>query len=177
MKQAWQTELQAMEAKRPSAWSRLVRPRVIVLPSFVTGRRLGAWTLCHFIFVTEAQAACPPRVRRYILGHEYGHIICGHAALQWAWLASGLLSLLGMLAPLAILLSLGIQSAVLYSLANQAHGAKREMSADAAAADLCGAVVALEGARWMANAMGDQAKPERQARLAELEQRVREQTA
>lgn len=177
MKEAWKTELQAMEAKRPSAWSRFVRPRVVVLPSFITGQRLGAWTLCHLIFVTEAQAACPPRVRRYVLGHEYGHIVCGHAALQWAWLASGLLSLLGMLAPLAILLSLGIQSAVLYSLANQAQGARREISADATAADLCGAAVALEGARWMADAMGDRAKPERQARLAELEQRVREQTA
>ncbi len=177
MKEAWTTELQAMEARRPSAWSRLVRPRVIVLPRFFTGHRLGAWTLYHLIFVTEAQAACPPRVRRYVLGHEYGHILCGHAALQWAWLASALLSMLGMLLPIAILLSLGIQTAVVYSLANATQGAKREMSADAAAAELCGAAVALEGARWMARALGDQAKPERLARLAELEQRAREQAA
>jgi Zn-dependent protease with chaperone function len=177
MKEAWKTELQAMEAERPSAWARLVRPRVVVLPRCLTGERLGAWTLYHLIFVTQAQAACPPRVRRYVLGHEYGHIVCGHAALQWAWLASALLSLIGMLLPIAILLSLGIQSAVLYSLANAAQGARREMSADAAAADLCGASIALEGALWMADAMGDKAKPERQARLAELEQRARGQAA
>lgn len=177
MKETWKTELQAMEAKRPSAWSRFVRPRVVVLPRSLTGSRLGAWTLCHLIFVTEAQAACPPKVRRYVLGHEYGHIVCGHAALQWAWLASGALSLLGMLVPAAILLSLGIQSAVLYSLANTAQGARREISADATAAELCGAAVALEGARWMADAMGDSTRPERLARLAELEQRVRAQHA
>lgn len=177
MKEVWQTELQAMEAQRPSAWSRLVRPRVIVLPRFFVGQRLGAWTLYHLIFVTEAQAACPPRVRRYILGHEYGHIVCGHAALQWAWLASALLSMIGLLLPGVVLVSLSIQSAVLYSLANAEHGARREMSADAAAADLCGASVALEGALWMADAMGDRAKPERQARLAELEQMAREQAA
>jgi len=168
----WSTDLAAISARRPTQWARLVTPRVFVLPRMLTRSRLGAWTLYHWIFITPAQASCPTEVRRYILGHEYGHILCGHSRLQWLWLVGSILYTLSFFAPPLVLLGVIIQAAAMSSLLNRRQETAREISADSVAADLFGAPEVLAAARWMSAAVGDGQNPQRQVRLAKLEQRA-----
>jgi hypothetical protein len=174
MNALWTSELSEINARRPCFSARLIMPRVFVLPRWFCRNNYGAWTYFNFVLITPAQTQCPAEVRHYVLGHEYGHIFGGHVYLQWAWLFAGILYLIGMLTPIMqmTLIALSIKSIVFYKLVHPRIGAEREFYADNIAADLFGPRTALEGSRWMANALGDIRQAERQARLSRLATRA-----
>lgn len=172
MRQAWEADLESIKHRMPSRWARWVQPRLVVLPAWCTGRRAGAWTLFNCIIITQQQRDCPEGVRRYVLGHEFGHIARGHTALQWAWLAGALLYVGGISHPAAIATSLVIQTMVMAKMLSTRQEAARELSADDVAVELFGASVALEGARWMCAQRGDGEGAVRRRRLARLEECV-----
>lgn len=164
----WQYELDAIAQSHPCFWARFAHPRIVVLPTCLN-RGYGAWTYLRWIVLTQKQCDCPAHVRRYVLGHEFGHIYGRHVGMQWLWLLAGFLYGVGLFSPALLLLAICIKSVLFYGIVNKRLGTNRELYADAIAAQLFGAKSALRAARWMTRATGEQNSEQRALRLLRLE--------
>ena len=89
----WTTDFVAAQSRLPHWLSKAVRPRLLFLPPWWPAPA-GAWAYLHLIFVSHALRDAPTEVRRYIVGHEYGHIQANHTVLHFLYwfAATGLLA-------------------------------------------------------------------------------------
>ena len=164
----WEVELKWALTRVALAQRPLLRPRIIKLPSWLTSG-YGAWTLFHIVAITEQQASCPSQVRRYIIGHELGHLCGGHYLLQYFWVFAEIIFLLG--AALASAAALfGILLICIASIGFMHPGwiLEREVFADRVAADLFGTREVITASLWMSYQVGDFHTRGRQARLRKL---------
>ena len=150
------------------------RPRVVKLPAWVT-KGYGAWTLFSIIFISDKQASCPADVRRYVLGHEVGHLCGGHQSLQYFWVFSQTMFFIGMaIAPAIALTGLILMCVAFGGFVHPALNLKREVFADRVAVELYGPHSVVVGATWMARQLADIDTTQRQARLKQLRSYLRD---
>lgn len=165
----WQSDFAAAQARLPCWLSRLARPRLIFLPSWWPAP-VGAWAYLHMVFIGPALRDAPADVRRYVIGHEYGHIQANHTVLHFFYWCAALGFLVAVLGHMPALgawscLVLAVVS-FLVLLPPLARG--REYQADAVAALLYGQETALRGALWMADKTGTISNAFRRSRLRRL---------
>lgn len=134
--------------------------------------RHGAWSYMHFILLGPGLSGAPKPVKRYVLGHELGHIRHGHTSLNYLFTvaAIGFLPLYWLsmrpgigTAPVAAvaLLLMASKSTLLF------FPRKREYQADRHSLGLVGQKDAIEGSLWMAHHNHDMT-PLRRERLRRL---------
>jgi len=165
----WKMDFINAQARLPHWLSHLIRPRLIFLPGWWLNP-LGAWAYLHLVFIGPGLVDAPLAVRRYIIGHEYGHIQSNHTILHFVYWCAVLCFLAAVVEQMPVL---GISSCLLLtislSLILQPHLArKREYQADKIAALVFGPEVALQGALWMADKTGMMNDEFRCARLEHL---------
>lgn len=165
----WQAEFADAQERLPCWLSRLARPRIFFLPRWWPAP-VGAWAYLHMVFIGPGLRDAPDDVRRYIVGHEYGHIQANHTLLHFFyWLGA-----LGFaLAAIWHMPALGAWSCLVLAVVSLlvvlpplARG--REYQADAVAALLYGREAALNGALWMADRTGTIGNEFRRSRLRRL---------
>lgn len=84
----WQAEFADAQERLPCWLSRLARPRIFFLPRWWPAP-VGAWAYLHMVFIGPGLRDAPDDVRRYIVGHEYGHIQANHTLLHFFyWLGA-----------------------------------------------------------------------------------------
>lgn len=150
---------------------RSVRPRIVRLPHWCRSG-YGAWLLFPFVIITHDQANCPADVRRYVLGHELGHLCGGHHRLHYLWVAGQVLFLIGAIAsPVTALIGLALLTLVWLAHAHPRWSLEREAFADEIATRLLGRERVLASALWMSAHVGDTHTRERQKRLEILRER------
>ncbi|MGK9451706.1 M48 family metalloprotease [Acidithiobacillus caldus] len=186
----WDAELQAMTAAAPQrlaqadhslsalfGWRkgfRHITPKLVTLPAWWPFHGYGAWSYMRYIIVSrELLRDAPGSVRRYVLGHESGHIRFGHTALNYMFPLTSVLFAVAFYSfacggpqvkPLAasiLLLLLIAKSALLW------FPKRREFQADQYAAAMAGKETAIAGSIWMAHHAGDLSRL-RQQRLLRL---------
>jgi len=167
--QVWTSELEHALQRMPRRERLYFRPRLIKLPAwFASG--YGAWTLLGVVLITDTQAGCPADVRRYVVGHELGHLCGGHQYLQYLWiLAQGLLLVGAAVAPAAALLGLALICVAFVGFVHPRWNLEREFFADRIAVELYGPHAMVTSAVWMSRQLGDSHTSERQARLQQLD--------
>ncbi|MDA8118687.1 MAG: M48 family metalloprotease [Gammaproteobacteria bacterium] len=170
----WRTDFAAAHAHLPWWPAKLLRPRLVFLPFWWPLSSNGAWAFLNVILVGYGLRNSPTYVRRYIIGHEYGHIQSNHTFLQ-----------LGILVAL-----MGVELARIYQMPSVEGwswlfllimGAlvlwpplerSRQYQADSVAASLYGQETARQGMLWMAykTATFDKTRRKRLTRLGWQEQ-------
>jgi Zn-dependent protease with chaperone function len=170
----WKADLKAALERKSRWWMRgRLSPRIVVLPRLWAG--YGAWTLFGKIFITKQLVGCPEHVRRYIIGHELGHLYGGHVYLQALFLFSYSMLVAGELSHSAItLLALGLTSVFYVIFVTPRFSLARECFADSVAVDLYGPHAVLTSSVWMARRVRDVDSKERQARLKRLRTYLRD---
>lgn len=151
----WRSDLAQLRAGMPCILAQLVRPRLVFLPCWWSARN-GAWIYFHFIFVGPGLVNAPEDVRRYLIGHEYGHIYCQHICLHYLYWIGIAIASIGAAAQLLTIEALGFLLLATISLLAcwPALMRRRECQADAVAATFFGRDVALRGALWLAQMRG-----------------------
>jgi Zn-dependent protease with chaperone function len=164
----WNAELEAALKRKSRWWMRgTFSPKIVLLPRLWSG--YGAWTLFGKIYITKQQMACPDHVRKYIIGHELGHLYGGHVYLQMLFAFSYVTLVAGELSHSAItVLALALTSILYVVFVTPAFSLARECFADSVAVDLYGAHTILTSSLWMACRVKDVDTRERQARLRRL---------
>lgn len=186
----WDAELQAMTASAPQrlaqantglsslfGWRkgfRHITPKLVTLPAWWPFHWYGAWSYMRYIIVSrELLMDAPESVRRYVLGHESGHIRFGHTALNYMFPVTSVLFVTAMyffdtgepmvkqVSASIILLLLIAKSALLW------FPKRREFQADQYASAMAGKETAIAGSLWMAHHAHDLSKL-RQQRLLRL---------
>lgn len=144
-----------------SGWRRFFRalpPKLVILPAWWPWHGYGAWSYMRYILVSrELVQDAPETVRRYVLGHELGHIRFGHTALNYMYLFTSLAFILAtgvfighyphsakMIAAIIMLLLLIPKSALLW------FPSRREYQADRYAVAMTDRKTAIQGSLWMA---------------------------
>lgn len=154
---------------------RHIPPKLVTLPNWWPYEGIGAWSYMRYILVSPGLLTTAPKeVRRYIIGHELGHIRFGHTALNYLFPATFVAFFSAMMvfesqpqgtlktvSAILMLLLLVPKSALLW------FPKRREFQADAHAAWLYGRDATLRASLWMAEAGGDHSAL-RQARLRRL---------
>ena len=74
----WQTDFAVAQAHLPWWLAKLLWLRLVFLPSWWRLASNGAWAFLNVILVGYGLCNSPTYVRRYITGHEYGHIQWTH---------------------------------------------------------------------------------------------------
>lgn len=169
---AWAHTLGEALAQRRSFWMRgPFTPHIVVLP---TGpERLGAWTLFSTIYISRGQLSCPPGVRKYIIGHELGHILSGDVFLQLLFAGSYFTMIATAGSGTAVQLFAIVISALSLSMfALPSLSLERELRADRFAVQFFGPQMVLEGCLWMGRRLNDLRNPERIARISCLRRYV-----
>lgn len=165
-----QTEFDAVRAAFPSRYGHLLRARIVILPRWMgwlaplTG---GAFIWWFWLVVDHRFPSAPSLVRRYILAHEWGHILRGHAVVlyfYWVFAAPAVFAIWGLtsspsgaahISPLVLLGPLSLCLALLCS--SLIRSVRLEYEADAVAAEAVGPLdaptayqnaVAWSGRRW-----------------------------
>jgi type IV secretory pathway VirB2 component (pilin) len=174
----WEADLAALVGRDLSApgWRHLFRAlpaRLKVFPAWWPVH-YGAWSYMHFIIISDhLKRDAPPITRRYVLGHELGHIRHGHTSLNYLYpvLAAIYITSLWffiygghsvqMLAATIMLLMIVSKSSLLW------FPTQREFQADEYSAQLNGKADTLEGSLWMAHQGRDMSRLRRK-RLARL---------
>jgi Zn-dependent protease with chaperone function len=172
----WNTDLQAALKRKSRWWMRgRLSPKIVVLPRLWTG--YGAWTLFGKIYITRKLTGCPEHVRKYIIGHELGHLYGGHVYLQALFFFSYSMLVAGELSHSAItLLALALTSILYVIFVTPRFSLARECFADSVAVDLYGPHAVLTSSLWMARRVSDVDSKERQARLKRLRMYLRRDT-
>ncbi|MES2353695.1 MAG: M48 family metalloprotease [Pseudomonadota bacterium] len=165
----WKSDFSDIQRRFPCWFTRLIRPRLVFLPAWWPVR-YGAWAYCQFIFIAPGLHDAPDNVRRYLLGHEYGHIYCKHTVLHFVyWLGmAGLCSAFAVPSPLLHVGSLSVLMVVTLLACLPRLAKAREFQADAVAVQVFGQQVVLSGSLWMAEKAGTTANVFRQSRLRRL---------
>lgn len=158
----WETELATLIAKDLAApgWRRVFRAipaELKVLPSWWPVH-YGAWSYMRYIIISHRlKNDAPPVTRRYVLGHELGHIRYGHTALNYLFPVLATFYITGLwffmygqpdiqrMAAAIMLLIIVAKSSLLW------FPTRREFQADDYSARLNGNADALEGSLWMAH--------------------------
>lgn len=174
--QEWNRDLAEIRVALPCKLARCVVPRIIVLPTWWPAQH-GVWIYFCVIFVGRSVVNAPTDARRYLIGHEYGHIYCGHVLLHYAyWMAvSGLV--MGMLvgAPIAVMLCGLLAMMTLLVGVWPSAIERRECQADAIAAQSWGAQRAMTGAVWFMGQRKESRNHLRSVRLALLQSYARDE--
>ncbi len=177
-REAWEADLAALMALDLAApgWRRVFRAipaKLKVLPTWWPVH-YGAWSYMRYIIISHhLKEDAPPVTRRYVLGHELGHIRYGHTALNYLYPVLAAIYVTSLwcfiygapgIRPLAasiMLLLIVSKSSMLWFPSN------REFQADDYSARLNGQTDALEGSLWMAHHGRDLSRLRRK-RLARL---------
>lgn len=164
--ESWQSDLEMIYVGMPCRLARMLRPRLIFLPSWWPARH-GAWIYFHFIFIGPGLMNAPADARRYLIGHEYGHIYCEHICLHYLYWAGIAAAALGALLRLQEIGAIGflLLAAIALLACWPASMLRRECEADAVAATFFGRDVALKGALWVARMRGTMRNSLRRDRL------------
>lgn len=175
---AWEADLTTLMARDLAApgWRgvfRVIPAKLKVLPAWWPVH-YGAWSYMRYIIISRhLQEDAPQVTRRYVLGHELGHIRYGHTALNYLYpvlaaiYAASLWDFIyggpGVQTPAALIMLLLIvsKSSLLW------FPTHREFQADDYSARLNGKTEALEGSLWMAHHGRDLSRLRRK-RLARL---------
>ncbi|MBU2753042.1 M48 family metalloprotease [Acidithiobacillus thiooxidans] len=179
----WKNDLDKMVRSDVSltelkGWRRVFRhihPKLMMLPAWWPWQGYGAWSYMRYILISGKLAKdAPPSVRRYVLGHELGHIRFGHTALNYMYPVTSVLFLTAMGVFLDstvpetktiaafILLALLVPKSALLWFPN-----RREYQADRYAVAVNSTQEAIEGSLWMAE-HGQDRSALRQKRLLRL---------
>ncbi len=168
MMDEWKHELACAVERAETGWPVFTRPRIVKLPAWMRNG-YGAWTIFNVVVITHLQASCPDDVRRYIIGHELGHLVGRHQYLHYLWFAgTGIFILGSLLESRAAMVGLGIMSIVFGTLVHPRLNLKREIFADRIAANLYGSSAVMTSVMWMSKQVGDSHTAERQTRLETL---------
>lgn len=167
----WHHDLSATRAAlTPCKWACLFVPRLIFLPAWWPASS-GIWLYFSLIFVGHSLINAPTEARRFLIGHEYGHIYCGHVWLHyWYWIAM-LGILIGMLSGcMGVLLVCTLLAWLILLVAVWPNACKRrECDADAIAVKAWGPHCALDGALWFMGQRRTTRNHLRAFRLAKLQ--------
>lgn len=85
---------------------RLIRPRLVHLPKWWPAR-FGAWAYLNTAFIGPGLLDATDDVRRYVVGHEYGHIYSKHTLLHLIYALGFASFALGGFAHMLVPLALG----------------------------------------------------------------------
>ncbi|WP_163056974.1 M48 family metalloprotease [Acidithiobacillus ferrooxidans] len=177
-RETWEADLAALMARDLAApgWRRVFRSipaKLKVLPAWWPVH-YGAWSYMRYIILSRhLQEDAPTVTRRYVLGHELGHIRNGHTALNYLYPVLAAIYITSLwcfiyggpgIQPVAaaIMFLLIVSKSSLLWFPNH-----REFQADDYAARLVGQPNALEGSLWMAHHGHDLSRLRRK-RLARL---------
>ena len=165
----WHFELATLANKFPAFLTRFITPRLFFLPLWWPVK-FNAWAYGPYIFIAPGLREAPDDVRQYIIGHEYGHIYCGHTILHFVYWVMFLILTAGNSVHLQLLKGFSLVLLVLVTLfiCAPSLARKREFEADAIAMSLFGKKIVLRGSLWMANKTGTIGSLFRQHRLARL---------
>lgn len=165
----WNFELATLANKSPAFLTRFIKPSLIFLPIWWPVK-FNAWAYGPYIFIAPGLRDAPDDVRQYIIGHEYGHIYCGHTISHILYWMMFIILTIGNLANLPLLEGFSLILLVLITLfiCAPALAKKREFEADAIAISLLGRQVVLRGSLWMAKKTGTIGSLFRQHRLVRL---------
>ncbi|CDQ12098.1 conserved membrane protein of unknown function [Acidithiobacillus ferrivorans] len=174
----WEADLAALVARDLAApgWRRVFRAipaRLKILPAWWPVH-YGAWSYMRYIIISDhLKKDAPPVTRRYVLGHELGHIRHGHTSLNYLYPVLAVIYITSlwffiygdhsvqMLAATVMLLMIVSKSSLLW------FPTQREFQADDFSARLNGKSATLEGSLWMAHQGRDMSRLRRK-RLARL---------
>ena len=161
-REAWEADLAALMAQDFAApgWRRVFRAipvKLKVLPTWWPVH-YGAWSYMRYIIISQhLKEDAPPVTRRYVLGHELGHIRYGHTALNYLYPVLAAIYITSLwcfiygapdirsLAASIMLLLIISKSSMLW------FPSHREFQADDFSARINGQTDALEGSLWMAH--------------------------
>ena len=165
----WKSELAILAHQWPSFLSRIISPKLILLP-YWWPVKFNAWAYGIFIIIGPGLRDAPDDARQYIIGHEYGHIYCNHTVLHFVYWMSFIVLCGSELIELPLLKSLALISLSLVTLyvCLPGQAKKREFEADAIALSIFGQPIVLNGSLWMANKTGTLNNFFRQLRLVKL---------
>lgn len=169
----WQAELDHVRVKRPSILGKPVRMAIKVLNS-TAGRRCGGARYAKgSIGISVDVLNAPDYVRRYLVAHEWGHVVRGHGFVRYAYLVVSVgLYPLGYQAltkpgsvggSLWIVLVLFLACALLWM-----RSQKREYEADAVAVELNGLAETRSACAWMTLWLGENDVVQRAKRISAL---------
>ena len=177
-REAWEADLAALMTRDLAApgWRsvfRAIPTKLKVLPVWWPVH-YGAWSYMRYIIISHhLQTDAPQVTRRYVLGHELGHIRYGHTALNYLYPVLAVIYAVSLwnfiyggpsiqtLAASIMLLLIILKSSLLW------FPTHREFQADDYSARLNGRTDALEGSLWMAHHGRDLSRLRRK-RLARL---------
>lgn len=169
----WQAELVRVRTAWPSPYGRWVAQRSAVLDE-AQGRRCGGARYAHGVIgVSVELEEAPPAVRRYLMAHEWGHVVSRHGMMRYVYvgLSFGLIPLAAFAcwrsSTLAfagwLMLVIGLLGLLRWMLAP-----RREHEADAVAVAINGLAETCQACHWMTHWLHEPPSALRDARLAQL---------
>lgn len=170
----WQTDFATAQARLPWWLAKRLRPRLVFLPSWWRLASNGAWAWLHIIFVGPHLGHTSTVARRYLIGHEYGHIRSNHTIPSFLFLCAILVFSVGRACHWPVVEAWSWLIAAIMGVLHVRLSSWRrcEYQADSVAASLYGQETALQGMLWMSykTATFDKARRERLTRLGWQEQ-------
>lgn len=145
----WQAEFKDAQ-EQLSRLSRFIKPRIFFLPRFWPAP-FGAWTYLHIVAIGPGLIQAPTKVRRYVIGHELGHIQNGHTYPHYMYLLAVWFLAISLVFEMPTITALCLLTLLLVALAFVLPplARAREFSADDFAVSLYGRQTVLDGALWM----------------------------
>ena len=165
----WTQDFNDAVVRLNSPYLRAIKPKIILMPAWWPVKA-DAWAYLNVVMIGPGILDAPNDVRRYVIGHELGHLYAKHTLLHLLYWFSAAGSIIGLLFPHLVLLA-GTLSALVISaffVLFKPFIRHRELHADAIAAQLYGREIALAGCLWMAQRSGTLHDPFRQSRLRNL---------
>lgn len=152
---------EALQAARKAGSGRfdwLIRQHVAVVPERLAAYlpRFGAGVWFSIVFVDPRLLDAPASAVRFVMAHEWGHVERGHIPFAFLALVVGLSRATVDGAPptlLTMIANLLVFAIIAYSIVGKGSK-RRELEADAFAAEAVGRDQAAEGLRWLVNWRG-----------------------
>lgn len=148
----WQTDFAAAQAHLSWWLAKLLRPRLVFLPSWWQLASNGAWAQLHLIFIGPGLRHASSEARRYLIGHEYGHLRSNHTIPCFFFLLAMPVFLVGCAGhwPVVEAWSYLVVAIAGFLLLLLSSWHRCEYQADSVAVSLYGQDTARQGMLWMA---------------------------
>lgn len=156
----WEEDFQAIRRAWPARWGWLIRPRLRLATGALNRLRGGAFVWLSWVWVHRDYEGAPDFVRRFVIGHEWGHVVHGHHLASMIMVALAPIAVVGAAIELVTDKSWATSLVVLLAivlygpLGFWAMAEKREREADAFAARDIGMAEAAAAVHWIAERRG-----------------------
>lgn len=164
-KDEWEYELNNLILKNPWKYNRLLKPRLIILPSIFPS--YYAATLMHIILIGDQLKNCPGYVRRYVLAHEYGHLYHKHTLHSYFYFICIIGAIASFFGP-AWIIYIAAFICFILAIISKYKLLEKEYQADNYSVREYGVDSTIKGQKWMIVKTKTSDYPGRMARMSRL---------